>query len=166
MNEHTTLFFHSYPKSTQMDGGGDVEGQGGAGNREVSAPTKVPPQATQEGMAAEAVVPSSPDSTVSKGLSSSRLSDLDSAAELQRGGGPTSPGTLQPARNILPTETVNPIELINEEGYSSAKQKLNQPRPPSAPRSPADGRVPRPGSDHHRILPPINPKPPAAQMVQ
>uniref|UniRef100_A0A8W8M4L4 Leucine-rich repeat-containing protein 23 n=1 Tax=Magallana gigas TaxID=29159 RepID=A0A8W8M4L4_MAGGI len=44
----------------------------------------------------------------------------------------------------LPTETMNPMELSN-------------PRPPSVPRPTSQGQG-RPGSDRHKVLPPINQK--------
>ncbi|XP_046341681.2 leucine-rich repeat and guanylate kinase domain-containing protein-like [Haliotis rufescens] len=99
-----------------------------------------------------ALPPASPDSSTDDASSGSGFSDLDSATELQRGS--TPPSQNDAAKGLLPTETVNPLELISEQGYKSASNtELPAPRPPSAPRP--DSRN-RPGSDRHKILPPIN----------
>ncbi|XP_076447535.1 leucine-rich repeat and guanylate kinase domain-containing protein-like [Babylonia areolata] len=109
-------------------------------------------------------IPGSPDSTTSNASTSSNLSDLDSAAELQRTGSPkTHPGApvtthTQPApTDILPTEKVNPITLIAEKGYNSAsKSRLPEARPLSASRQELEsGHGNRPGSERHKVLPPI-----------
>ena len=109
------------------------------------------------------IIPGSPDSTSSNASSSSNLSDLDSAAELQRPGSPkTHQGTLaanaQPTPNdILPTEKVNPLTLIDEKGYNSAsKPRLPEAQPASVSRPIlGSGHGNRPGSDRHKVLPPI-----------
>ena len=109
------------------------------------------------------IIPGSPDSTSSNASSSSNLSDLDSATELQRPGSPkTHPGApvanTKPAPNdILPTEKVNPLTLIDEKGYNSAsKSRLQEAQSPSLPRPVlGSGHGNRPGSDRHKVLPPI-----------
>ncbi|XP_013087335.2 leucine-rich repeat and guanylate kinase domain-containing protein-like [Biomphalaria glabrata] len=83
----------------------------------------------------------SPDSS-SVESSVSRLSDLDSAAELE-------PTLLEEEYNMnadsqLPTETMNPLTLM---GTSSNLQYSNRPA----------SKTLRPGSDRHHVLPPIQP---------
>ncbi|GFR95894.1 leucine-rich repeat and guanylate kinase domain-containing protein [Elysia marginata] len=124
--------------------------------------------------------PLSADSSSSDASSSTNLSDLDSATELQQGGkgrskgggagkggvGPNNNSTTNNAgavgggtsRGLLPTEKVNPLELIDEQGYSSANSRSRaaadaaHPRPISANRPDSAAR---PGSDRHAVLPPI-----------
>ncbi|KAK7102788.1 leucine-rich repeat and guanylate kinase domain-containing protein-like [Littorina saxatilis] len=109
------------------------------------------------------IIPGSPDSTSSNTSSGSNLSDLDSATELQRPGSPKAhPGapvaSTQPASNdILPTEKVNPLSLIDERGYnSSSKSRLPEARPLSGGRQLlGSDHGNRPGSERHKVLPPI-----------
>ena len=150
-------------------GGMGVSGVGGAG-----------------GPSGAGTRPLSADSSSSDASSSTNLSDLDSATELQQGGkgrgragkgggGPTTPNATNNAgssggvpantgsRGLLPTEKVNPLELIDEQGYSSANSRSRgaadaagqlpaHPRPLSAHRPDS---ATRPGSDRHAVLPPI-----------
>ncbi|KAL8576945.1 hypothetical protein ACOMHN_024221 [Nucella lapillus] len=139
-----------------------VEEQQGLGledsndNRGVSAPNN------NMNALASREIPGSPDTTTSNDSASSNLSDLDSARELQRSSSPkTHPGApvthSQPAPNDnLPTEKVNPLTLIAEKGYSASKDRLPEARPPSASREMlGSGHGNRPGSERHKILPPI-----------
>lgn len=101
-------------------------------------------------------IPGSPDSTSSNASSSSNLSDLDSATELQQ----TKPFMVktQPATSeMLPTEKVNPLALMDEKGYHSASRpRLQEAQPPAAGRQLlGSGHGNRPGSDRHKVLPPI-----------
>lgn len=57
----------------------------------------------------------------------------------------------------LPMETMNPLQFMEEEnGGKSQQDDLHEARPPSAPRPGSQGR---PGSDRHKVLPPISPIP-------
>lgn len=102
------------------------------------------------------IIPGSPDSTSSNASSSSNLSDLDSATELQHPKAPVAKSQ-PPTSDMLPTEKVNPLALIDEKGYHSAsKSKLPEARPPSAGRQMlGSGHGNRPGSNRHKVLPPI-----------
>lgn len=133
-----------------------MEGQVGLGEmsdqRAYSAPINPNQDELKESKAGRP--PGSPDSSSSRSSQSSNLSDLDSATELQRGrdGKNTSNHN---SKGLLPTEKVNPLELIDEQGYKSASQKdLPIARPPSAPRPDSQNGI-RPGSDRHMVLPPI-----------
>ncbi|XP_041349992.1 leucine-rich repeat and guanylate kinase domain-containing protein-like [Gigantopelta aegis] len=89
----------------------------------------------------------SPDSTSNETCSSS-LSDLDSATELQTEN--VTSNQLETNHNYLPTATVDPLELIDELRYRSMSDKV--PSPPTAPRPDS---LNRPGSQRHKVLPPI-----------
>jgi hypothetical protein len=142
------IFCFSYPKTAPQS----VEGQVGLGSvmmpkttttadplRSFSAPTvNKPPR------------PGSSDSSENRSGASSSLSGLTSASDIQRGS--PAPGTHAPPNTnkgpLLPTEMVHPLELLSDTG--------KEPRPPSAPRPPSQGA--RPGSEKHKVLPPISPK--------
>ncbi|WAR26726.1 LRGUK-like protein, partial [Mya arenaria] len=100
--------------------------------------------------------PGSSDSSENRSGASSSLTGLTSASDIQRGGSPEMAQTGDGAQqNInkgppLPTEMVNPLELMSETG--------NEPKPPSGPRPGSQGSRHRPGSSKHKILPPISPK--------
>lgn len=100
--------------------------------------------------------PGSSDSSENRSGASSSLSGLTSASDIQRVRSPEAapaPGTTAPPNTYkgpqLPTEMVNPLELMSDQG--------KEPRPPSAPRPPSQGSRNRPGSEKHKVLPPIPP---------
>ncbi|KAK6179847.1 hypothetical protein SNE40_012111 [Patella caerulea] len=93
----------------------------------------------------------SPDSSESN-ITSSHLSDLDSATDLHADRSP-----YDTTRAVEPI--IGPLDLI-EEGYRlSSSTRLNAPRPPSAsrPDSQSSQLLNRPGSERHMVLPPIQP---------
>ena len=104
----------------------------------------------------QAVRPGSSDSSENRSGASSSLTGLTSASDIQRGGSPDhapAPVTAPQTTNTgpqLPTECVNPLELMSESGVD--------PRPPSGPRPTSQGSKNRPGSHKHKILPPISPR--------
>ena len=104
--------------------------------RSFSAPVKKVPR---EG--------SSETSSDRSGASSS-LSGLTSASDIQRER-VKSPQAAVEKGPQLPTELVHPLELMSEQGVES-KQVASQ-RPVS------QGSKNRPGSDKHKVLPPISP---------
>ena len=134
-----------------------MEGQQGLGESEggepraFSAPINSADQTNAD--LGDAGPPASPDSSSASSSSSSNLSDLDSATELTRGRDGKQNSNAN-SKGLLPTEKVNPLALIDEQGYRSASNsQLNPARPPSATR-PGSGCA-RPGSDRHVVLPPI-----------
>ncbi|XP_005112686.1 leucine-rich repeat and guanylate kinase domain-containing protein [Aplysia californica] len=140
----------NYPKTAPQT----VEGQLGLGENGEPRAYSAPINPAEPGVdLGEAGPPASPDSSSSQTSSSSNLSDLDSATELQRGrDGKHNTNS----KGLLPTEKVNPLALIDEQGYRSASNtQLPPARPPSAPRPDSKTGVIRPGSNRHVVLPPI-----------
>lgn len=112
----------------------------------------------------KATRPGSSDSSENRSGASSSLSGLTSASDIQRVGSPEAAtaagGAVEPSNTNkgpqLPTEMVNPLELMSDAG--------KEPQPPSAPRSQSprplsQGLRNRPGSNKHKVLPPISPHP-------
>ncbi|XP_033744954.1 leucine-rich repeat and guanylate kinase domain-containing protein-like [Pecten maximus] len=135
-----------YPKTAPQT----VEGQMGLGDGEVSrsysAPVQKPPHA-------ESDEDSSSDERSDSMLSVASAGDMGGGSpEGSVHGGGKGPQ--------LPTETMNPLEFMEEEkgGKSQTSQpaEIHEARPPSAPRP---GSRSRPGSDRHKVLPPISPIP-------
>lgn len=141
-------FNFSFPKTAPQT----VEGQMGLGtsentmtdNRSFSAPAVKQPAR-----------PGSSDSSENRSGASSSLTGLTSASDIQRGGSPeaaaagnTNNQNIDTAKGpALPTEMVNPLELMSEPGM--------EPRPPSVPRPVSRDSHNRPGSSKHKVLPPI-----------
>lgn len=132
----------SYPKTAPQS----VEGQMGLGSiipdnrtenqRSFSAPVnKVP-------------VPGSSETSSDRTRASSSLSGLTSASDIQRDTTKSPQATLDIGSG-LPTKTIHPLKLMMQPGVES-KPVPNQ-RPPS------QGSENRPGSDKHKVLPPISP---------
>lgn len=101
--------------------------------------------------------PGSSDSSENRSGASSSLTGLTSASDIQRGGSPEAAPvqTTTAPQNTnngpqLPTEMVNPLELMSEPGV--------EPQPPAGPRPSSQGSRNRPGSHKHKVLPPISPK--------
>ncbi|KAL4227150.1 hypothetical protein ACF0H5_015123 [Mactra antiquata] len=137
----------SYPKTAPQS----VEGQMGLG---VSTATTTDPLRSVSAPAVNKPRPGSSDSSENRSGASSSLTGLTSASDIQRGGSPEAapaPGNIAPPNTNkgpqLPTEMVNPLELMSESG--------KEPRPPSNPRPESRGSQPRPGSNL-KVLPPIS----------
>ncbi|KAL3852031.1 hypothetical protein ACJMK2_015742 [Sinanodonta woodiana] len=135
----------SFPKTAPQTVEGQQglgEQQGGDGQRSFSAPVN------------KAQRPRSADSSSDSSRSSSSLSGLTSASDAQQE--ESNEGSVQQeGKGIhLPTETVNPLELMSEPGEQSSRSGIHEPRPPSNPRSHSRGSN-RPGSDRLKVLPPI-----------
>lgn len=98
------------------------------------------------------------ESSSSSERSESSLSGLSSASDMRQGASPD--GSINEAKglNLLPTDRVNPLELLGGDkgpGQSS-HSTYDQPHPPSEPRAGSQSSH-RLGSSKHRILPPISP---------
>lgn len=136
--------FYSYPKTAPQS----VEGQMGLG---ASATTMTDAQRSFSAPAANKPPrPGSSDSSENRSGASSSLTGLTSASDIQRAGSPEAAPAQTNNGPQLPTEMVNPLELMSESGV--------EPRPPSGPRPNSQGSRNRPGSSKHKVLPPISPK--------
>lgn len=62
-------------------------------------------------------------------------------------------GSIRDKDLTLPTETLNPLDFMEDK--ENQRSEMQEARPPSAPRPLSQGR---PGSDRHKVLPPISPK--------
>ncbi|XP_060555244.1 leucine-rich repeat and guanylate kinase domain-containing protein-like isoform X1 [Ruditapes philippinarum] len=140
----------SYPKTAPQS----VEGQIGLGTCE-TATTTDPHRSISAPIVNKPQRPGSSDSSENQSRASSSLTGLTSASDIHRVRSPEAAATqgATAQKNTdkgpqLPTEMVNPIELMSDTG--------KEPRPPSAPRPPSQGSRNRPGSDKHKVLPPIN----------
>lgn len=142
-----TVFLCRYPRTAPQS----VEGQMGLGDhdnthRAFSAP--VVNKLTTAGSS----------SSSSSERSESSLSGLSSASDMRQGASPD--GSINEAKglNLLPTDRVNPLELLGgDKGHGqNSHTTYDQPRPPSEPRAGSQGSQ-RLGSAKHRVLPPISP---------
>ena len=108
----------------------------------------------------DALPPASPDSSVSGGDEEDTLSNISEAREIEhRAGSPDAQGGLKGSKdNInLPRDALERLELMS----GSGTKNMSNPSVPLAPR-PGSGqgdrpgsRSGRPGSNRHRVLPPI-----------
>ena len=103
--------------------------------RSFSAPVKKVPR------------PGSSETSSDRSGASSSLSGLTSASDIQRDRGVKSPQATVDKGPPLPTEMVHPLELMSEPGVD--------PKPVTNNRPPSQGSKNRPGSEKHKVLPPI-----------
>ena len=139
---HGAFLYFSYPKTAPQS----VEGQMGLGSvipdtltenqRSFSAPVKKVPR------------PGSSETSSDRTGASSSLSGLTSASDIQRERA-KSPEAAPDKGPQLPTEMVNPLELMSEPSI--------EPKPMSNQKPNSQGSRNRPGSDKHKVLPPISP---------
>ena len=128
---------YRYPKTAPQP----VEGQVGLGegevNRSYSAPVQKPPHDDDD---------SSSDEQSDDSISMASAGDM----------GPTSPtGSIQGEKGLqLPTETMNPLDFMGDEKGGNSTNPRSGSQPPIAPRPTSQGR---PGSNRHKVLPPISP---------
>lgn len=135
--KYTIILLFRYPRTVPQT----VEGQMGLGegdqSRSYSAPIQKPVHAGSD-------EDSSDDERSESTLSVASAGDMNA----------NSPeGSIRDKDLTLPTETLNPLDFM--ENKENQRSEMQEPRPPSAPRPLSQGR---PGSDRHKVLPPISPK--------
>lgn len=104
------------------------------------------------------IIPGQHALTTSSTSQSSSLSDLDSATEFQHlspriNSRPQAPDSNP---NLVLSKRISPLDLVLDSELGSLTQRnIHEPRPPSTSRMIGSGQGSRPGSNRHKILPPI-----------
>lgn len=149
--EFLSYFVARCPRTAPNTGSGGFDDD--TVNRTVSAPINM-----------DDLPPDSSDATSSS--SSPSFSSLSSASDFRSS---VSPNQLPGSEATLPTERVDPLSLMSGGLIASniPPSNVHEVRPPSnGPRPDTAERMGRPGSDRHKILPPIVPSPQPAESDQ